>query len=566
MRRLLAQTDQNPALILPVGLQLHFADLFEAVADAFGPHDALVHVGPGPDGQTERLSWSAYDDAAGRFASFLQAHNVGDGAKVGLLLHNGPHYLIAQFGAFKQRAVPININYRYLAREIAYVIDNADLDVLVFSGSLADRVAEARALPDGPSRVRAWVQVDDRDQRTATLPFAFGWNEVLAAHSPAERIERSPDDHYMLYTGGTTGMPKGVVFRMGDFVTRTFTGYFYRGWTVPTGPADMVAQAQAHAAAGDRRVSVVGCPLMHGTGMWLGAFYAHFMGGTTVTLGSRGFDADELWSVAATERADAVTIVGDSFAVPMLAALDRAEAAGTPYDLSAMTVIQSSGVMLSAETQRGLLRHLDVRIVDSMGSTEGGMARRIASRSTPIDTATFEFVPGTKVVTDDGRFVQPGSGEIGRIAASAVVPLEYYKDPEKSAATFVTIDGVRHAMVGDYATITAENKLVLLGRGSNCINTGGEKVFPEEVEESLKRHTNVIDALVVGVPDPGGLGQRVCAVVSVNNQNVGSDALRDHVRADLAGYKVPKRIVVVDSISRLAAGKADYRWAADQVN
>ncbi len=547
-----------------MGPQLHFADLFEAVADAFGPHDALVHAGPGQSGLTERVSWSQYDDAAARFASFLQAQGVGPGTKVGLLLHNGPQYLIAQFGAFKERCVPININYRYLAREIAYVIDNADVDVVVFSGSLGDRVAEARAV-SASSRVRAWVQVDDREQRTPTLPFAFGWNEVLAAHSPAERIERSPDDHYMLYTGGTTGMPKGVVFRMGDFVTRTFTGYLYRGWTVPTGPADLVVQAQVHADAGDRRVSLVGCPLMHGTGMWLGAFYAHFMGGTTVTLGSRGFDADELWSVASAERADAITIVGDSFAVPMLAALGRAVEAGTPYDLSAMRLIQSSGVMLSAETQQGLLRHLDVRIIDSMGSTEGGMARRIASRATPIETATFEFVPGTKVITDDGRFVQPGSGEIGRIAASAVVPLEYFKDPEKSAATFVTIDGVRHAMVGDYATITADNRLVLLGRGSNCINTGGEKVFPEEVEESLKRHSNVVDALVVGVADPGGLGQRVCAVVSVNTADLDPDALRDHVRHDLAGYKVPKRVVIVDSINRSAAGKADYRWAADQL-
>ncbi len=545
-------------------LQLHFADLFEAVADAFGPQAALVHHGPGTDGTAVRVSWTDYDDAAARFASFLLSSGVGPGAKVGLLLHNGPQYLIAQFGAFKQRAIPININYRYLAREIAYVIDNADVDVLVFSGSLGDRVAEARAVATS-ARVRAWVQVEDREQRSPTLPFALGWNEVLAAHPPAQRIERSPDDHYMLYTGGTTGMPKGVVFRMGDFVTRTFTGYFYRGWAVPSGAADVVAQARLHADAGDRRVSLVGCPLMHGTGMWLGAFYAHLMGGTTLTLGSRGFDADELWSVAARERADAVTIVGDSFAVPMLAALDRAVAVGNPYDLSAMTVIQSSGVMLSAETQKGLLRHLDVRIVDSMGSTEGGMARRIASRSTPIDTATFEFVQGTKVVTDDGRFVLPGSGEIGRIAASAVVPLEYYKDPEKSAETFVTIEGVRHAMAGDYATITADNRLVLLGRGSNCINTGGEKVFPEEVEESLKRHPGVLDALVIGVDDPGGLGQRVCAVVSVNNSAVGSDSLRDHVRGDLAGYKVPKRVVIVDSISRSAAGKADYRWAADQI-
>jgi 3-oxocholest-4-en-26-oate---CoA ligase len=543
---------------------LHFADLFERVADTFAETDALVHASPG--GFTSRLVWQDYDDRSARFASFLADVGVGHNAKVGLLLHNCPEYLIAQFGALKQRAVPININFRYRAREIAYVLDNADVEVLVFHRSLADRVAETVA---SSPNVRAWVEVDDVGQSEATSPFALSWPALIAAHLPAPRINRSEDDRYMLYTGGTTGMPKGVVFRMGDFVSRMFTGYFYRGWEVPTSADDVVVQAKRHAEAGDRRVSVVGCPLMHGTGMWLGSFYAHLMGGTTVTLGSRGFDPKELWSVAESEAADAVTIVGDSFAVPMLAALNAAAESGTPYELESMRIIQSSGVMLSAETQRGLLRHLDVRIVDSMGSTEGGMARRIASRSTPIETATFELVPGTKVVTDDGRFVEPGSGDIGRVAASAVVPLEYYKDPDKSAATFVTIDGVRHAMAGDYATITADNQLVLLGRGSNCINTAGEKVFPEEVEESLKRHPKVLDALVVGVDDAGGFGQRVCAVVSVARWETGSamsingEVLREHVRAELAGYKVPKRIVIVDAISRSASGKADYTWAAN---
>ncbi len=535
---------------------LHFADLFEGIADSFASSDALVH---GVAGRTERHTWAQYDDLSARIASFLAELGVGANAKVGLLLHNCPAYLIAQFGAFKQRAIPININYRYLAAEMSYVIVNADIEVVFFSGSLRDRVQEARIRCPW---VKAWVQVDDRHERKPLLVGALGWAEVMAAYPPAERIERSEDDKYMLYTGGTTGMPKGVVFRMGDFVNRTFTGYFYRGWNVPSSAADVVTQARLHADGGDRRVSVVGCPLMHGTGMWLGAFYAHLMGGTTVTLSSRGFDADELWSMAVAEQADAVTIVGDSFAIPMLRALDRAVTEGKPYDLRSMRIIQSSGVMLSAETQQGLLRHLDVRIVDSMGSTEGGMARRIASRSTPIETATFELLPGTKLITDDGRVVEPGSGDVGRIAASAVVPLEYYKDPEKSAATFVTINGVRHAMAGDYATIDADFRLVLLGRGSNCINTAGEKVFPEEVEESLKRHHFVRDALVVGVTDTeSGFGQRVCAVVAADPAKVSGAELQQHVRAELAGYKVPKSIIVVDQVQRSAAGKADYPWA-----
>ncbi len=548
-------------------MRLHFADLFEAVADAFSDSTALVHgladeQTRQPTSTTQRLTWSSYDDAAARFANFLNDHDLGPEAKVGLFLHNGPEYLIAQYGALKQRCIPININYRYVARELEYLIDNADLDVIVFHGSLGERVAQVQS-SDAARRVRAWVQVDDRSDRSGQpVVGALRWADVLMAQIPAPRIERSEDDKYMLYTGGTTGMPKGVVFRMGDFVNRMFTGYTYRGWKAPTNADDVVAQALAHAVSGERRVSLVGCPLMHGTGMWLGAFYAHLMGGTTVTMASRGFDPNQLWAMAQVEGADAITIVGDSFAVPMLAALDTAADHGTPFDLSTLRIIQSSGVMLAAETQRGLLRHLDVRIVDSMGSTEGGMARRIATRSSEIDTAAFELIAGTKLVTDDGRIVLPDTGEVGRIAASAVVPLEYYKDPQKSAETFVTINGIRHAMAGDYARIDAHGRLVLLGRGTNCINSDGEKVFPEEVEEAIKRHPEVLDSLVVGAEHSDRTGQYVAAVVCLKpGSTLHTDDVKLHLRAEVAGYKIPKRIKVVPRIERTAAGKADYTWA-----
>jgi 3-oxocholest-4-en-26-oate---CoA ligase len=554
-------TDVTRSVTTPKVGVLHFADLFEILADEFATETALVHVSGGVDGR--RLTWQEYENEAARFANFLADNGVGAGQKVGLFLHNGPEYLIAQFGAFKQRAIPININYRYQAREIEYLIDNADLDVVVFHGSLGERIAAVQSTT-AAERVRAWIQVDDRGERgTSTTPTgALNWEDLIGAQVPAPRIERSEDDRYFLYTGGTTGMPKGVVFRMGDIVARMFTGYFYRGWALPNGANDVVAQARLHAENGDRRVSVVGCPLMHGTGMWLGAFYAHLMGGTTVTLASRGFDPDALWAAVQHQRADAVTIVGDSFAVPLLAALDAAVVAGRPYDLTSLTMIQSSGVMLSAESQARFLAYVDVRIVDSMGSTEGGMARRIATRNTPIETATFELIAGTKLITDDGRVVQPGSGEVGRIAASAVVPLEYFKDEKKSAETFVLIDGVRHAMAGDYASLNSDGSLVLLGRGSNCINTAGEKVFPEEVEESLKRHSDVVDCLVVGIESSGSFGQEVAAVVSLSEGSTAhTDDLKHHVRADLAGYKVPRMIKVVPRVERSAAGKADYQWA-----
>ena len=301
---------------------------------------------------------------------------------------------------------------------------------------------------------------------------------------------------------------------------------------------------------------------MHGTGMWLGAFYAHLMGGCVVTLPRRSFDADELWRTASAVRADAVTIVGDAFARPMLDALDRAAGDGSAYDLSSLRIIQSSGVMWSAEVQTGLLRHLDVRLVDSMGSTEGAMARRIVTRGTPIETARFEPLVGTKLIGEHGSIIPKGSSERGRIAACAVVPLGYFNDPGKSAATFVEIEGVRHTMAGDWAVWAEDGTLVLLGRGSHCINTAGEKVFPEEVEEAIKRHPAVADCLVVGLPDER-FGERVAAVLSFHEGATvaDSDSVLHDVKQWLANYKLPRTSVVVGEVRRAANGKADYAWA-----
>lgn len=537
-------------------MDAHFATLFEALADAVREDEALVHG-------TQRVRWSDYDDGAARFATFLRSYGVAAGDRVALYLFNGPEYLTAQYGVFKERCVPVNVNYRYLDDELLYLLDNSDSRVLVYHASLGERLARVRerALAVG---VRAFVEVEDRPQSgqgEVTVPGASRWAEVLRGHEPAPRIARSGDDRYLLYTGGTTGMPKGVVFRTADFLQRLFGGWVYRGWEPPKGPDDVVPSALAHRAAGDRRVSIPACPLMHGTGMWLGAFYAHLMGGSVVTLEGRSFDADELWRTAEREQADAVTIVGDAFARPMLAALDAAVSDGRPYDLSAMRVIQSSGVMWSAEVQEGLLRHLDVRLADSMGSTEVGMARRIVWRGMPVTTAAFQPLTTTKVFTEDGREVTPGSGEVGRVAAGGFVPLEYHKDPEKSAATFPVIDGVRYAIAGDMAIVDADGRVVLLGRGSNCINTAGEKVFPEEVEEAVKRHPEVADCLVVGVPDER-FGERVVAVASLHpGARLDAPALLDDLRTRLAHYKLPRAVHLVPTVHRAPNGKADYVWA-----
>jgi 3-oxocholest-4-en-26-oate---CoA ligase len=536
---------------------LHFAELFEAIAELQPDAAAVLH-------DQRSVTWREFDAQAGAFAGFLEVNSISAGDSVALMMLNCPEYLIAQYGVFKHSCTPVNINYRYLADEIAHILNDSGARVVVFHSSLAERIV---GLSTRCPTVTAWVEVDDRVGRHAHGEpgiAAMRWSDVITAFGSAPYVPlvpRSEEEVYLLYTGGTTGLPKGVMFQMSEFVRRMFTGYLYRGWTVPTTKTEMLQEIRAHISAGDRRVSLVGCPLMHGTGMWLGTFYSHLMGGAVATLPGRSFDAAELWSTAARIGADAITIVGDAFARPMQAELDRAASAGSPYDLSELRIIQSSGVMFSAEVQQGLFEHLDIRIVDSMGSTEGAMARRISTRETVIDTARFTPLPGTIVVDDDLRPIPAGSGIVGRVAASASVPIGYRNDPVKSAATFVQIEGRRSVMAGDWATIEADGSIVLLGRGSGCINTGGEKVFPEEVEEALKRHDEVIDALVVAVPDER-LGSLVGAVVSLRGGAlVHRDDLIAFVRTQLAGYKAPRVMSIVSTVQRSPSGKADYDWA-----
>jgi fatty-acyl-CoA synthase len=338
-------------------------------------------------------------------------------------------------------------------------------------------------------------------------------------------------------------------------------GYVARGLEFPTSVDELPALVKRLAAAGDVPRSVVGCPLMHGTGMWLGTFIPLLLGGSVVTATKLGFDPDLMWSLVEQHRATSITIVGDAFARPMLAALNAARDAGQPFDLASLTQIVSSGVMWSAEVKEGLLEHHDMELVDTMGSTEGGMGSSVTSRDRSPQTARFELSEGVKVFSDDGRELQPGDEAIGRVATSGLVPIGYYKDPVKSAETFREIDGVRYSFPGDYARVESDGSITLLGRGSVCINTAGEKVFPEEVEEVVKRYETVLDCLVVGVPDER-FGERVVAVTSLQEsaQRAEQEVI-EHARAQLAGYKVPKHILFVDAVRRAPNGKPDYKWA-----
>jgi fatty-acyl-CoA synthase len=535
-----------------MSMTMHFATLWEAISDALPDKPALIH------GETRR-SWRDYDQRAARIATVLDQAGIGLDSKVALYLQNRPEYLEGQYGVFKVRACPINANYRYTADELIYLLDNADCEGVIFQGSFADRIEAIRArLP----RLKLLIQVRDGDE--PLLEGALDYEQAIAGAAPMARIARSEDEVYMLYTGGTTGMPKGVMYAVGEFVRRiTQLGASFRGMTAPESLDEAVAVAKKLDQAGASPVSLIACPLMHGTGMWVGAVVPHNLGGAAVTLTGSHFDAHELWRTAEKTRATDIIIVGDAFAKPMLAALEEAEAQGRRYDLSSVKLIISSGVMWTTPVKEGLLRYGDMTLVDAIGATEGSMGVSVMSRSMKAETAKFQRNPTTRLFTDDGREVHPGSGETGKVANGGLVPLGYYKDPKKSAETFKVIDGVRYSFPGDYAMLDAEGNLILLGRGSVCINTGGEKVYPEEVEEAIKCHPAVYDCLTVGVPDER-FGERVTAVVSFRpGQRASNEELIAHARERIAGYKTPRAIVVVPEVRRAPNGKADYKWARE---
>ncbi|MBX3705779.1 MAG: AMP-binding protein [Pseudomonadales bacterium] len=528
-------------------MDFHFANVWEAVADTVPARPALICNGV-------VRSWREYDDRAARLAGVLAAHGLGRDSKVGLYLHNCNEYLEAQYGVFKIRGCPVNVNYRYKADELVYLLDNADAEAVVYQACYAMRIWEIRKrLP----KLRLLIQVDDGTE--LLLDGAIDYERSIARSAPLPRMPRDPGDVYMLYTGGTTGMPKGVMYPGGQFSQfLTAMGAAARGLPPPERVADVPGLVRRVEAP---PVSLPACPLMHGTGMWLGSMLPLALGGTVVTTPRLGLDPDLLWGLVEQHRVSDLVIVGDAFARPLLEALDAAAARGTPYDLTSLRQITSSGVMWSAETKAGLLRHHDVVLADVMGSSEGGMGSSVSTREARPGTARFQLNEGVRVITDDGRFVTPGSGEIGRLATSAFVPLGYFKDPQKSAETFREVDGVRYSFPGDYATVEMDGTITLLGRGSVCINTAGEKVFPEEVEEAVKRHPDIADCLVVGVPD-SRFGERVVAIAAARGEPAPDpDAVLAFTREHLAGYKVPKAVLLVERVQRAPNGKADYRWA-----
>ncbi|MGW3650695.1 acyl-CoA synthetase [Streptomyces sp. NPDC000878] len=533
-------------------MEYNLADLFESVVDVVPERAALMYLDHPGTGAERRLTYAELDTAANRVAHHLIDSGIRPGEHLGLHLYNGIEYLQTVLGCLKARIVPVNVNYRYVEEELAYLYRDANLVALVFDAEFTERVAAARPRA---TALRHLIRVGEPDPESPELSAVVAFAEAEASGSPERGFPvRSGDDQFIIYTGGTTGMPKGVMWRQEDLF---FSGL---GGGAPTGEPVKSPQelAERVAAGGDGITFFPTPPLMHGTST-LTAFIAFNFGQRVVI--HRKFVPEEVLRTIEKEKVTSVSLVGDAMLRPLIDALNG-PMKGT--DCSSVFSVSSSGAIMS-ETVRAQFQALvpNVMLLNNFGSSESGFNGtatddsgpgrgfriRVNSRTQVVDPATHEPVP---------------VGEIGRIAQRGHVPLGYYNDPRKTAETFFEKDGERWALLGDMATVDEEGVVIVLGRGSQCINTGGEKVYPEEVEQALKSHPDVYDALVAGVPDPTW-GNHVAAVVQLR-EGATRPTLTDvqlHCRTHLAGYKIPRQLVIAEAIQRSPSGKADYRWARE---
>jgi 3-oxocholest-4-en-26-oate---CoA ligase len=526
----------------------NFGDIVDAVSDTVSPAaPAFVHG-------DRVIAWGEATRRMNNLARNLAARGARPGDKVAFYMRNGIEYGELTGACFLGRFTHVNVNYRYKPDEVRYIVDNSDATVVVYAHEFRDAVAQIHNQLD---KVKVFVEVGGGD--VASFATAY---ETLAAKGAGAKlgITRSEHDQVMVYTGGTTGMPKGVMYAQGDLSTTLLARIF-----VATGklPATMQEIVDFVLAAGDGNVRYLpACPQMHGTGFF-GTMSTILTGGCVVTVDNASLDPDAIWTAVAKNRVTNMAIVGDPFGRPLLRALDENPG---KYDVSSLIAIGSSGAMWSREVKHGLLAHLPegAALTDAFSSTEAlGMGVSVTQRGVEVPTAAFTIGPNAIVIDDEDQPIAPGSGRTGRLAVGGVLPVGYYKDEEKTNRLFKTINGKRFSIPGDYAIVEADGRITLLGRGSNCINTAGEKVFPEEVEEILKKHAAVEDALVLGVPDEQW-GSAVTGVVKLAPGAAFDEAsIRAHVREHLAGYKTPKRVIVAGVPLRAPNGKADYKSATN---
>jgi acyl-CoA synthetase (AMP-forming)/AMP-acid ligase II len=542
-------------------MSFNLADLFESVADTV-PDASAVVVGD------RRLTYAQLDERASRLARHLLERGVGPGDFVGLQLSNGSEYLEAMLACFKVRAVPVNVNYRYVGAELAHLFADAGLVGLIHHRRFT---AQVDAVLDAMADQRVRLVVDDpeperdqdhdvhRDADDGRPPSgALGYEAALAAAPPGRpEVRRSGDDLYCVYTGGTTGRPKGVLWRHEDIFFAAMGGGdpMQLGLTIdsPEQLPERVLRPGLTALATP--------PLMHASAHWL-AFSTLFGGGTLVMLPGAHFDPAEVLRVAAAEQVNILVVVGDAMARPVLDELERRVGSGETPDTSSLMAVGSGGAILSPSTKRRLAELLPAAmVVDGFGSSETGLLGNSRSGADDHGSVRLQVDERTTVLDEQGQVVEPGSATVGFLARGGRVPLRYHGDPAKSAATFIEVDGRRWALPGDLARVEADGTIVVLGRASQCINSGGEKVHPEEVESALKDHPDVADVVVVGVADDRW-GERVVAVVAPRAGTEPTlEQLKEHLRDRIAGYKLPKQVVAVPAVERSPSGKADYRWA-----
>jgi 3-oxocholest-4-en-26-oate---CoA ligase len=518
-----------------------FGAVLSALAGQLGDAPALIHG-------DEIVDWAGFDRRTDALAHAFLAAGAGPGDRVAHLMRNSPAYLLTTGAGFKARMVHVNVNYRYTGEELAYILDNSDAAVVVFDAEFAEVLGGLRARLPG---VKLWLQVGG-----APAPWAESFDTVSnAAGAPVEAVH-APDDMFFIYTGGTTGMPKGVMWDQGVLWSALGGGAPLPGQ--PT-PENMAAHVEAVLASPTRRTLLALPPLMHGTGLLMG-IYTLGLGGTVITATGRGFDPAEALRLSERHSPDVMVVVGDAFARPLLRAIEAGEGR-----LGQVGMMISSGTMWSPEIKAGLLAHCPTMIcLDSYGSSEGlGYGASISTAADAAAPTRFQHDPNTILVDVDEAtgamrpIAEPGVP--GKVARTGLLPRGYWKDPAKSATTFVSVEGRRYTMPGDWGVMDVDGAILLLGRGSQCINSGGEKIFPEEVEEALKTHPAVEDALVFGVADEKW-GQAVTAVVEARGP-VAEAELIGHVKAAIAAYKAPKRVVIAAACPRGPNGKADYEAA-----
>lgn len=519
----------------------NFGDIMDAVAPVL-PAEAPAFI------HGERvITWGEATPMTNNLARALIARGAQPGDKVAIYMRNRPEYMLSLAACFKGRLTHVNVNYRYTPDEVWYIFDNSDAQTVVYASEFRDAVMQIQ--PRLP-KVKTWVEVSENGQ---TAPFAVRFDDLAAEGNGAPLdIQRSGDDQLFIYTGGTTGMPKGVMWAHHDMREITLAAARKLG-PVPETYEQLVAATKM---MGPGPKVLPAPPLMHGTGL-LTAMGAMLAGGCVITLESKNLDPAEVLAAIDKHRPSTLVVVGDSFGRPILNELN---ANPGKYDCSSIMVVVSSGVMWSVEVKRGLLEHMpQATLNDGFSSSEAiGMGASVMTKDGEVQTAKFMLGDRCRVFDEFDQPVAPGSGKQGIVALGPPNPVGYYKDEEKTARTFRVIDGVRYSIPGDWCIVEADGTLTLLGRGNACINTAGEKVFPEEVEEALKTHPSVEDALVVGVHDDKW-GQAVTGVVELKRgYDLDEEDLRAHVRKTLAGYKTPKRIIIADRPMRAANGKADY--------